>query len=97
MLVALFIPNQNMLDSVIRIMFKEVLHVNHKLRLGFTNTEIRLPHGLGSAAFLSLACGLCGVPVFRSETHCCLAEPKVVTRQKGYHLFYVYISLKKFV
>ena len=58
-----FIQNKNMLDSVTRITFTKVLHVDHKSRLGFTNTEIRLPHGLGLVAILTSACGLRRVPV----------------------------------
>ena len=47
-----------MLDSVRETTFTRVLHVYQKILLGFTNTKIRLPHGLGSATILTSACGL---------------------------------------
>ena len=69
---------QKMFDSVIRITFTGVLHVNHKSRPGFTNAGIRVPDGVGSVAILTLACGLHHVPVSQSEAHCLVAEPYVV-------------------
>ena len=52
-----------MLDSVTETTITRALHVDHESKLGFTNTKIGLPHGLGSAVILTSACGLCRVLV----------------------------------
>ena len=53
-----------MLDSVTETIYTRVLHVDvdRESRIGFANTKIRLPHGLGLAIILALAFGLCRVP-----------------------------------
>ena len=44
---------QKMLDSVTKTTITRVLQVDHQSWLGFTNTNIRVPHGLGSVAILT--------------------------------------------
>ena len=44
-----------MLDSVIGTTITRVHDVDHETQLGFTNTEIRLSHGLGLAAKMTAA------------------------------------------
>ena len=55
-----------MLDSVTETIITGVLHVdvNHESQPSLINTKIRLPHGLGLTAILTLACGLFHIPVF---------------------------------
>ena len=69
-----------MIDSVIETKITRILAVNHESQLFFTNTKIRLPHGLGSVAILILACGLHRVAVSRTEAHWRVAKPYVVIR-----------------
>ena len=61
-------------------------------RLGFTNTEIRLPHVLGSASLLTSACGLCRV-LISDPKHCRVAEPQAVTRYLPSFLPSFFLSL----